>query len=278
MGTGIVSEVSADPGVVAPADFVLGAGCSVGAYAFIGPGCVAEDNVQIGARATVLAPEPTSDVAAQRLLVQSGATIGAGAVVCGANVIGRGARIEPGAVVTSDVPPHAVVAGNPAHVTGYVSAAAGGAPGRPIEMVHAPKEVGAVVLPNGVSVIRFPEVIDLRGQLTFGEVDGQLPFAVDRFFLVYGVASQELRGEHAHRSCHQLIIATTGAVSVLTDNGSELIEVRIDEPTIGVHLPPMVWGVQFRHTADAVLMVLASDRYDADDYIRDYDEFIREVS
>ncbi len=278
MGTGIVSEVSADPGVVAPADFVLGAGCSVGAYAFIGPGCVAEDNVQIGARATVLAPEPTSDVAAQRLLVQSGATIGAGAVVCGANVIGRGARIEPGAVVTSDVPPHAVVAGNPSHVTGYVSAAAGGAPGRPIEMVHAPKEVGAVVLPNGVSVIRFPEVIDLRGQLTFGEVDGQLPFAVDRFFLVYGVASQELRGEHAHRSCHQLIIATTGAVSVLTDNGSELIEVRIDEPTIGVHLPPMVWGVQFRHTADAVLMVLASDRYDADDYIRDYDEFIREVS
>ena len=278
MGTGIVSEVSADPGVVAPADFVLGAGCSVGAYAFIGPGCVAEDNVQIGARATVLAPEPTSDVAAQRLLVQSGATIGAGAVVCGANVIGRGARIEPGAVVTSDVPPHAVVAGNPSHVTGYVSAAAGGAPGRPIEMVHAPKEVGAVVLPNGVSVIRFPEVIDLRGQLTFGEVDGQLPFAVDRFFLVYGVESQELRGEHAHRRCHQLIIATTGAVSVLTDNGSELIEVRIDEPTIGVHLPPMVWGVQFRHTADAVLMVLASDRYDADDYIRDYDEFIREVS
>ena len=278
MGTGIVSEVSADPGVVAPADFVLGAGCSVGAYAFIGPGCVAEDNVQIGARATVLAPEPTSDVAAQRLLVQSGATIGAGAVVCGANVIGRGARIEPGAVVTSDVPPHAVVAGNPSHVTGYVSAAAGGAPGRPIEMVHAPKEVGAVVLPNGVSVIRFPEVIDLRGQLTFGEVDGQLPFAVDRFFLVYGVESQELRGEHAHRRCHQLIIATTGAVSVLTDNGSELIEVRIDEPNIGVYLPPMVWGVQFRHTADAVLMVLASDRYDADDYIRDYDEFIREVS
>ena len=88
----------------------------------------------------------------------------------------------------------------------------------------------------------------------------------------------QLRGEHAHRRCHQLIIATTGAVSVLTDNGSELIEVRIDEPNIGVYLPPMVWGVQFRHTADAVLMVLASDRYDADDYIRDYDEFIREVS
>ena len=65
---------------------------------------------------------------------------------------------------------------------------------------------------------------------------------------------------------------------MLTDNGSELLEVRIDEPNIGVYLPPMVWGVQFRHTADAVLMVLASDRYDADDYIRDYDEFIREVS
>ena len=278
MGTDIVSGISADPGAVVPADFVHGAGCSVGGHAFIGSGCVAEDNVRIGARATVLAPEPSPDDLVQRLLIQSGATIGASAVVCGANIIGRGARIEPGAVVTSDVPPHAVVAGNPAHVTGYVSAAAGGTPGRPIEMVHAPNEVGAVVLPNGASVIRFPEVADLRGQLTFGEVDGQLPFAVDRFFLVYGVESQELRGEHAHRSCHQLIIATTGAVSVLTDNGSELIEVRIDEPNIGVYLPPMVWGVQFRHTADAVLMVLASDRYDADDYIRDYDEFIREVS
>ena len=273
-----MSEISIESGAVVPVDFVHGDGCSIGAHALIGRDCVAEDHVRIGARATVLAPEPSSDNPIRRLVIQSAATIGAGAVVSGANVIGRGARIEPGAVVTSDVPPLAIVAGNPAHVTGYVSAAASGTPGRRIEMVHAPTEVGTVPLPSGAAIVRFPEVADLRGFLTFAEVGGQLPFAVDRFFLVYGVASQELRGEHAHRNCHQLVIAVAGAVSVLTDNGSEQNEIRLDEPTVGVYLPPMVWGVQFRHTPDAVLMVLASDRYDADDYIRVYDDFVQEVS
>lgn len=273
-----MTEISVGPGVVLPDDFVCGPGCVVGPHALIGPGCAVEDDVRIGARSTVLAPETPSNGEPRRLLIRSGVSIGAGAVVSGAEVIGRGARIEPGAVVTSDVPPHAIVSGNPAHVTGYVSQVAGGAGGRPVEMVRAPSVVGTVVLPSGASVIRFPDVSDLRGRLTFAEVDGQLPFSVDRFFLVYGVPSQELRGEHAHRQLHQLIVAVSGAVSVLTDNGSVREEVRLDEPTVGVHIPPMVWGVQFRHTADAVLMVLASDRYDDADYIRDYDEFARAVS
>ncbi|MCO5311818.1 MAG: WxcM-like domain-containing protein [Microthrixaceae bacterium] len=258
-------------------DFSHEAKCTVGPYAFIGPGCVAGAGVQIEARATVMAPDSTPDGGRRRLVVEPDVIVGAGAVVCGAEVIGRGARIEPGAVVTSDVPPYAVVAGNPAYVTGYVSPPAGTTRGRPVEMVHAPSGVGTVALPSGASLIRFPEVADLRGLLTFAEVDGQLPFPVNRFFLVHGVPSQELRGEHAHRHLHQLLIAVAGAVSVLTDNGSEREEVRLDDPTVGVHIPPMVWGVQFRHTADAVLMVLASDRYEADDYIRDYGEFLSEV-
>ncbi len=272
-----MSEISVGLGAFVADDFVHGTGCSVGPFAFVGPGCKAEDDVLIGPRATVMLPAEPSGNTNQSLVLQTGATIGAGAVVCGAAVVGRGARIEPGAVVTSDVPPHSVVSGNPAHVTGYVSRSAVGAGDRRVEMVRAPNEVGTLTLPSGAAVIRFPEVADLRGQLTHAEVGGQLPFAVDRFFLVYGVPSQELRGEHAHRRLHQLIIAVSGAVSVLTDNGAEREEVRLDEPTVGVHIPPMVWGVQFRHTAEAVLMVLASDRYDADDYIRDYDEFIREL-
>lgn len=273
-----MTELLVGAGAVVPDDFVHGAGCSVGQNAFIGPGCRVGDSVKIEARATVVAPEPSPDDGGPGLMVQSGASIGAGAVVCGAAVIGRGARVEPGAVVTIDVPPNAVVAGNPAYVTGYVSPPAGGSRGRPVEMVHAPSTTGTVALPSGASVTRFPDVADLRGRLTFAELEGQLPFPVDRFFLVYGVPSQELRGEHAHRRCHQLIVAVAGAVSVLTDNGFDREEVRLNEPTVGVHIPPMVWGVQFRHTPDAVLMVLASDRYDNDDYIRDYDEFIREVS
>lgn len=270
-----MSEISVGQGAVLPDDFVHGSDCSVGPYAVVGSGCVIEDDVRIGPRATVLASESTLRGAFPGLVVQSGASIGAGAVVCGAEVVGRGARIEPGAVVNSDVPPHAVVAGNPAYVTGYVSQSTGDIGARQVEMVRAPSEAGSVLLPSGASVIRFPEVADLRGLLTFAEVDGQLPFTVDRFFLVYDVPSQELRGEHAHHRLHQLIIAVSGAVSVLTDNGTVREEVRLDEPTVGVHIPPMVWGVQFRHTADAVLMVLASERYQADDYIRDYDEYLQ---
>lgn len=270
-----MSELSVAHGAVVADDFEHGLNCCVGSYAVIGSGCTVEDDVRIGPRATVLAPEATPGSASRRLVVQTGARIGAAAVVCGAVVIGRGARIEPGAVVDSDVPPYAVVAGNPAYVTGYVSPSTGDSGARQVEMVRAPSEAGSVLLPSGASVIRFPEVADLRGLLTFAEVDGQLPFTVDRFFLVYDVPSQELRGEHAHHRLHQLIIAVSGAVSVLTDNGTVREEVRLDEPTVGVHIPPMVWGVQFRHTADAVLMVLASDRYDDADYIRDYDEYLQ---
>lgn len=273
-----MTDLLRSDGAVVPDGFVHGDGCSVGSHAFIGPGCVFGDSVKIEARATVVAPEHSANGTTPGLLVQSGASVGAGAVVCGARVIGRGARVEPGAVVTTDVPPNAIVAGNPAYVTGYVLPPAGGNRGRPVEMVHAPSEMGTVAVPSGASVMRFPEVSDLRGKLTFAELEGQLPFAVDRFFLVYGVPSQELRGEHAHRRCHQMIIAVAGAVSVLTDNGFEREEVRLNEPNVGVHIPPMVWGVQFRHTTDAVLMVLASDRYDDGDYIRDYDDFVREVS
>ncbi len=273
-----MSELSVALGAVVSDDFIHEAECSVGPHAFIGPSCIAGEGVRIEARATVMAPEPAPDGVLRQLTMQTGVVVGAGAVVCGAEVVGRGARIEPGAVVTSDVPPHAVVAGNPAYVTGYVSLPTGAGRGRPVEMVHAPNEVGSIALPSGASLIRFPEVADLRGLLTFAEVEGQLPFSVGRFFLVYGVPSQEVRGEHAHRQLHQLLVAVAGSVSVLTDNGAEREEVRLDDPTVGVHIPPMVWGVQFRHTADAVLMVLASDRYDGDDYIRDYSEFLSEVS
>ncbi len=93
-----MSEISIEPGAVVPDDFVHGDGCSIGAHALIGRDCVAEDHVRIGARSTVLAPEPSADNPIRRLVIQSAATIGAGAVVSGANVIGRGARIEPGAV------------------------------------------------------------------------------------------------------------------------------------------------------------------------------------
>ena len=120
-----------------------------------------------------------------------------------------------------------------------------------------------------------PRVIDLRGSLTFGEVPTHLPFEPIRYFLISEVPSSEVRGEHAHRTLHQLLICVQGEVAVAIDDGSERGELVLDRPDVALHLPPLVWGRQYRYSSDAVLLVLASDVYDDADYIRTYDEFLR---
>lgn len=118
---------------------------------------------------------------------------------------------------------------------------------------------------------------DLRGALTAVELP-DLEFVPQRVFAVYDVPHASLRGAHAHRTCSQFLICLTGGVSCLADNGSEREAFRLSSPVVGLHVPPMVWCTQWNYTRDAVLLVLASHRYDPDDYIRDYDEFLGLVS
>jgi hypothetical protein len=97
---------------------------------------------------------------------------------------------------------------------------------------------------------------------------------VKRYFLVFGVSNQQIRGEHAHRTLHQFLICVHGSCHIVADDGSTRQEFALDEPNIGLHLQPMTWAVQYKYSADAVLLVLASDSYDAGDYIRNYAEFL----
>jgi UDP-2-acetamido-3-amino-2,3-dideoxy-glucuronate N-acetyltransferase len=129
----------------------------------------------------------------------------------------------------------------------------------------------------GVTLHRMPFVDDPRGLLTFGEIGEQVPFEVKRYFLVFGVSSAEIRGEHAHRELHQFLICVHGCCHLAADDGRNREDFRLDNPSVGVHLPPMVWGVQHNYTHDGVLLVLASAKYDPADYIRDYAEFLRLV-
>ena len=129
----------------------------------------------------------------------------------------------------------------------------------------------------GVTLHRMPYVDDPRGLLTFGEIGDQVPFEVKRYFLVFGVSSEEIRGEHAHRKLHQFLICVHGCCHLTADDGHNREDFRLDSPATGVHLPPMVWGVQHKYTHDGVLLVLASAKYDPADYIRDYSEFLRLV-
>ena len=241
-------------------------------------GITLEDDVFVGPNATFSNdPFPRSRRHPERYartLVKRGAPIGANATILPGLTIGEKAMVGAGAVVTRDVPPMAIVAGNPARIVGY-----DGADSMSAEAVSAtPAAVGvSTTRVAGVTLHRLPQVNDLRGNLSFGEIANQIPFEVKRYFLVYSVPSKEIRGEHAHRSLHQFLICVHGRCHVVADDGTNRQEFVLDSPTVGLHLPPMVWGIQYKYTQDAVLLVLASDRYDPGSYIRDYSEFLELV-
>ena len=115
---------------------------------------------------------------------------------------------------------------------------------------------------------------DLRGTLAVGEFEQDVPFHAQRFFMVFDVPGEHVRGAHAHRVCEQFLICLRGSVVVLVDDGTAREEILLSGPTHGLYLPPMTWAVQYRYSRDAVLLVFASHSYDADDYIRDYRTFV----
>ena len=205
--------------------------------------------------------------------VGEGASIGANATLLPGVSIGRGAMVGAGAVVTEDVPPNAVVYGNPARIHGY-GARRQDTHGQPVGTSGRSRRgaVQTVGLPGGARLIALNRAEDMRGRLAAMEFSS-LPFSPARAFTVFGVPSAEIRGEHAHRVCHQLLVCVNGSLAVLVDDGSERGEVVLDDPAVGLYLPPLIWGSQFGYSADAVLVVLASHPYDGSDYIRDYDEF-----
>ena len=122
-----------------------------------------------------------------------------------------------------------------------------------------------------------PIVVDARGKLTVGEFDTQLPFLPRRYFMVFDVPSREMRGEHAHRQCHQFLICVRGSCTAVADNGRIRQEFTLDRSNHGLYMPPMIWGTQHGYSEDAVLLDFASLPYDPADYIRTYDAFLAEL-
>lgn len=271
----------------------VGHGCNICSHCFIEADVIIGDNVTIKsgvqlwdglrvANNVFIGPNvsfandrfPRSRQKPEKFLVTTickGASIGAGAVILPGVVIGSNAMVAAGAIVTRSVPPNAVVAGNPAKIVGYVDAMRS----YPLEKVLTNGEVGAIPTNViGVNLYRMPRVPDIRGNLTVGEFERSVPFSIKRYFMVFDVPSMETRGEHAHRICHQFLICVRGSCAVVADDGENRQEFLLDQPDIGIHLPPMVWGIQYKYSADAVLLVFASHYYDSADYIRDYAEFL----
>lgn len=235
-------------------------------------GVTLEDDVFVGPNATFTNdPFPRSKlqpVSYARTRVRRGASIGANATILPGITIGSQAMIGAGAVVTRDVPARAIVVGNPGYVSGYVDRN-GNARAQP----RTAHRENASPLVGGATLHHLPRITDHRGNLSFAELNQSLPFPASRYFLVFGVPSREIRGEHAHRTLHQYMVAVHGSCSVRLFDGERSDEILLDRPECALHVPPMVWTTQYRYSPDAVLLVLASDVYCEQDYIRDFDEY-----
>lgn len=260
-------------------DVVVGDRVTVKCGVQLWDGVRVENDVFIGPNATFTNDKfPRSRAYQEKLpttVIETGASIGANATILPGITIGMRAMVGAGAVVTRSVPPRAVVMGNPARITGYVDTPMHSARQREPNVSGQP--VVAADVP-GVTIHTLKQVSDLRGDLSVGEFSQDIPFVPARYFLVYGVPTSKIRGEHAHKVCHQFMICVRGSLAVIADDGTTSQEFNLDRPNMGLYMPPCIWGVQYKYSPDAVLLVFASHAYDASDYLRKYEEFLHHVA
>ena len=198
-------------------------------------------------------------------IVRRGASIGANATILPGLVIGEDAMVGAGAVVTHDVAPRAIVAGNPARVIGSVDE-------HEIADSMSPERHRTF---GSARMIDITEIVDDRGALTFGQAGSELPFIPRRYFTVTDVPAGAQRGGHAHRTVEQFLVALRGRVTVALDDGASRQLFVLDSPRRALYIPPMIWNDLTDFSPETVLLCLASDVYDEAEYIRSYEAFSR---
>ncbi|AKS42760.1 WxcM-like domain-containing protein [Wenzhouxiangella marina] len=240
---------------------------------FIPEGSIIAESVTFGPRVVL---------AGEGIIIRSNVRIDAAAVIGADVTIGQGAWVQAGSVVLRSVPPNAIVQGNPAQVVGYRDGDGTQRGPDPKHVdIHAfnhlprPTRVNLGVGMSKLFLMR--RILDVRGALSVGELPNEVPFVPARYFVVFDVPSMEIRGEHAHKHCQQFLICLHGSCRVLLDDGKNRCEVTLDRPDMGVFMPEMIWGTQYRYSPDAVLLVFASRTYEPEDYLRTYDDFLKEI-
>lgn len=128
---------------------------------------------------------------------------------------------------------------------------------------------------NDCKILPLPKEEDPRGSLTYIYGNVQVPFPIKRVFYIYDVPSGKDRGAHAHKECWQFIIAASGALEVFLSDGKEEKTVMLNRPYQGLLVPPGIWAHEREFTTGALCLVLASHDYDENDYIRQYDKFLK---
>lgn len=125
--------------------------------------------------------------------------------------------------------------------------------------------------------IDLPKIMDQRGNLTFVEGHKHIPFDIKRVYYLYDVPGGSERGEHAHKTLHQFVICTSGSFDLLLRDGDQEQRFHLNRSYFGIYVCPMMWRMLDNFSSGAVCMVLASEKYDETDYIRDWNEFLVEV-
>jgi len=124
------------------------------------------------------------------------------------------------------------------------------------------------------TIVNLPKITDPRGNLTFVEPERHIPFDIQRVYYLYDVPGGAERGGHAHKALHQLIIAMSGSFDVVLDDGSDKRRFHLNRSYHGLYVCPMIWRELDNFSSGSVCLVLASNRYDENDYYRSYGDYL----
>lgn len=123
-------------------------------------------------------------------------------------------------------------------------------------------------------LLHLNQIGDRNGHITAINNNQEIPFAIKRIFYLYDIPGGESRGAHAHKECHQFLVAASGSFEVLLDDGFTKRQVLLNRPDLGLHIPPGIWASEINFSSGSICLVFASHEYNESDYLRDYDEFL----
>ena len=131
---------------------------------------------------------------------------------------------------------------------------------------------------DNVRIIELPKILDERGNLTFVEGGNHIPFKIERTYMIYDVPGGETRGGHAYMELNEFIVALSGSFDVVLDDGCEKRTYSLNRSYYGLYVPKMIWRGLENFSTNALCMILASEKYNEDDYLRDYDLFKNKIN
>lgn len=127
------------------------------------------------------------------------------------------------------------------------------------------------------NLLHLKKIGDRNGHITAVNNSNEIPFAVKRIFYLYDIPGGESRGAHAHKECHQFLVAASGSFEVLLDDGVTKRQVLLNRPDLGLHIPQGIWASEINFSSGSICLVLASHEYSEADYIREYDDYLKYV-